>query len=112
MTDSVRPSVRELIQLGPLPTDAESEEHPVRAGRWEQLVGELFSAGDVTDAEAAELLRLFPRDDTDSYGVAWTLVHVVESAPSWPLSEAIAGASGPWSELLKQRASARSGGRQ
>ena len=96
----------------PLPTDGELEAQPARAGRWVQLVGELFSAADVTDAEAAELVRLFPRDGTDSYGVAWTLVHIVESAPSGPLDEAIADASGPWPELLKQRASARSGGRQ
>lgn len=108
----MRPGVDELIRLGPMPTDGESEDHPVRAGRWEHLVGELFSARDVTDAEAAELVKLFPRDGTDSFGIAWTLVHVVESAPSWPLDEAITGASGPWPELLKQRASARSGGRQ
>ena len=101
----MRHSVEELNRLGPMPTDAESEEQPVRAARWERLVGELFSAGDVTDTEAAELVKLFPRDDTDSFGVAWTLVHVVESAPSWPLDEAITDAAGPWPELLKQRAS-------
>lgn len=99
----MRRGVQELIQLGPMPTDGESEDQPARAARWEQLAGELFNAGDVTDAEAAELVRLFPQDGTDSFGVAWTLVRVVESAPSWPLCEAIADASGPWPELLKQR---------
>ncbi len=65
----------------PLPTDGELEAQPARAGRWVQLVGELFSAADVTDAEAAELVRLFPRTaptHTEWLGpwcTSWSLLH-------------------------------------
>lgn len=101
----LRPGVAELIDLGPMPTDAEAVADPARADRWEQLLSELTAAGDVTDAEAAALLRLFPRDDGDSFGLAWGLVHLIESAPSWPLIGALAAATGPWSRVLRQRAS-------
>ena len=109
MSDGIRPGVAELVQLGPMPTDDEATNQPVRAARWEQLVGELNSQGNVTDEEAACLVELFPRDDSDSFGVAWTLVHVIESSPSWPDAEALARTSGPWADLLRQRAGRSSG---
>lgn len=109
MSDGIRPSVAELVQLGPMPTDDEATNQPVRAARWEQLVGELYSEGNVTDEEAACLVELFPGDDSDSFGVAWTLVHVIESSPSWPDVAALARANGPWADLLRQRVDRSSG---
>ena len=79
--ESMRRGVQELIMRRPLPTDGELEAQPARAGRWVQLVGELFSAADVTDAEAAELVRLFPRTaptHTEWLGpwcTSWSLLH-------------------------------------
>ena len=98
----VRASVDALAGLGRMPTDAQAEAEPDLADRWEAVVGELHAARDVTDDEAAALVQLFPEDDSDSYGVAWTLVHVIESAPGWPVP-ALAQADGPWADVLRQR---------
>jgi hypothetical protein len=102
MSEALRPSVAELVALGRMPTDQQADAEPVKADRWEAVVGELYAAGDVTDAEAAALVQLLPEDDSDSYGVAWTLVHVIESAPGWPV-QALSQADGPWADVLRQR---------
>lgn len=104
MTDPLRPGVVEVVELGRMPTSEQADLRPVVADRWEALAGELFSEGSVTDAEAEALVGLFPEDDSDCYGIAWTLLHVVESAPGWPLKQALAGVGGPWAEILRERA--------
>lgn len=103
MADAVRASVHELVQLGRIPTDNEADTEPDRADRWEVLIGEMYGEGNVTNGEAAMLVPLLPRDESDSFGVVWTLVHVIESAPGWPLNEALAAADGPWADILRQR---------
>ena len=97
--------VQELIQLGPMPTDVEAEVDSTRVARWAHLLGQLVAEGGISDDEARSLADLFPSDDSDSFGLAWTLVHLVESAPSWPIREAVDRSSGPWAEILAQRAS-------
>ena len=104
MTQPVRPGVAELVALGRLPTTDQADREPARADRWEALVGQVFREGAVTDAEAAALAPLLPEDDSDGYGVAWTLVHVIESAPGWPVPGALDGLDGPWAGVLRQRA--------
>lgn len=49
--------------------------------------------------------RMLPEldDDSDCFGLAWTLLHLIESTPSWPTREALAAVSGPWGELLSRR---------
>lgn len=100
----MRPEVVELVALARMPTTAQSDLDPVRADRWEDLVGRLSAQGDVTDDEARSLVDLLPEDGSDSYGVAWALVHVVESAPGWPLAAALDRAEGPWVDVLRRRA--------
>jgi hypothetical protein len=102
--ETIRPAVVELVALGRLPTDEQWDADPLRGDRWAASVGQLYVDGDVTDDEACALLGLLPEDDSDSYGVAWTLVHVIESAPGWPLRDALDHARGPWSDLLRGRA--------
>ena len=103
MPEAVRPAVAELVALGRMPTDEQADTEPVRADRWEALVGVVSTSGDVTDDEVSALVGLLPEDDSDSYGVAWTLVHVIESAPGWPLQDALERADGPWADVLRQR---------
>ncbi len=108
MDEALRPSVSELIQLGRLPTDEQADAQPVRADRWADLIGEVHGDRPINDAEAAALVDLLPENDTDCYGVAWTLVHAIESAPGWPLEKELNSVSGPWVELLEQRSSSGS----
>lgn len=53
------------------------------------------------DDEAVALLDLFPTDDSTVYGVAWGLLHAVESAPGWPI--ALDDRSW-WAKYLRERA--------
>jgi hypothetical protein len=100
----LRVGVAELLALGRMPTDEQADAEPVRAARWERLVGALDAQAPVTDDEAAALVRLLPEDGSDSFGVAWTLVHLVESAPGWPLRPVLEQLDGPWADVLRRRA--------
>jgi hypothetical protein len=86
-----------LAKLGPLPrsdvaTVAELE-----------VIQQLLSAiqTPVSDEDARELTRLFGPDDC--FGLAWTLVHIVESAPGWPVAGAFEGLQGEWIDRLRER---------
>lgn len=71
---SVRQEVREFVNLGPLP-DASADEQVI--AEHEAHLHAIVSP--VTDDEAALLIRSFGPDDC--YGLAWTLLHLIESAP-------------------------------
>jgi hypothetical protein len=53
----------------------------------------------VTDEEAVALVTLFGQDDF--YGLAWSVVHLVESAPGWPIRECLEGEGNPWISALR-----------
>jgi hypothetical protein len=57
--------------------------------------------------EARTLLPLLDRESEDDlYGLIWTLVALLETAPGWPPTElnSLANPEHPWFEILKQRA--------
>ena len=70
----IRPEVSEFVALGPLPAASASEEV---IARHERSLASI--QGPVSDDEAALLITSFGPDDC--YGVAWTLLHLIESAP-------------------------------
>lgn len=71
---SVRDVVEDFVRQGPLPDWSASEE--VIALRERQLRA---IARPVTDEEAERLVGCFGPDDC--YGLAWTLLHLIETAP-------------------------------
>jgi hypothetical protein len=56
----------------------------------------------VTDEEARALVKLFGPDDC--FGLAWTLLHLIETAPGWPIESAIDGLEGEWMDRIRERA--------
>ncbi|MFF2364940.1 hypothetical protein ACFVU0_19945 [Streptomyces sp. NPDC058122] len=70
----VRPEVQLFVADGPLPDWDGSEEEIDR--RWQQLEE---IPRPVTAEEAAALAACFGPDDC--YGVAWTLLHLIETGP-------------------------------
>jgi hypothetical protein len=96
---SLRDPISQLVALGPLPDEetASVEEVSVR----EALV--LRIPEPVTDDEARVLLPLLGNTEDSLYGLKWSLLHAIESAPGWPMWEALRGASGPWRNLLMTR---------
>ena len=52
--------------------------------------------------EAVALLELLSRSDESScFGLNWTILHFIETAPGWPIWPALKDAKGEWAESLK-----------
>ena len=75
-TSMIRSEIRDLERLGPLPTD--DDDYP---GIDQKLLDfELCLANidpPITMEEARTLASLFPEDGGTSYGLAWSLVHLI-----------------------------------
>ena len=56
----------------------------------------------VSDEEARALVKLFGPDDC--FGLAWTLLHLIETSPGWPIADALHGLKGEWIDRLRERA--------
>jgi hypothetical protein len=91
-------SIENLANLGGLPSVDKAD--PDFLEKFQDLLSTIQRP--VTDQEAKTLVGLFGPDDCN--GLAWTLVHIIEEAPGWPLSEAVRKANGEWSEVLAARA--------
>jgi hypothetical protein len=94
----MRPAIYRLATLGPLPASDDTDVD--RLQEYQQLLDGLQPP--VSDAEAQVLTGLFPPDD-DCYGLAWTLVHLIETAPGWPLPDRLQQAKG-WIGYFRERA--------
>ncbi len=98
----MRSEVIELGKLGPLP----SHESVLANLNGEALLnkyGNLIKAikPPVTDAEAKVLVGIL--GPGDCFEVEWTLIHLIETAPNWPLSDCLVNSDNQWIALLKQR---------
>jgi hypothetical protein len=102
MTKPIRPEVVELSKMGVLPASSEVlEKHrDSDLALYENLI--LSIGKPVTDAEARELIKIFGPDE--AFGLAWTLVSLIESAPGWPLYDSLTDSDNEWVALLRQRA--------
>ncbi len=93
----VREQVKQLSELGPLPSsDTAGDEQLMH---YESLISGIEKP--VSDDEAKLLCELFGPDDC--FGVAWTLIHLIETAPGWPLEECFQGTQNEWKQRLKHR---------
>ena len=74
--------VVQLIKLGPMPPTVGAGDTDLnKVGEYEHLLFTVYTP--VTDDEAVELVKIFGPDDC--FGLSWTLVHIIETAPGWPL---------------------------
>ena len=71
----MRKEVQELLNLGPLPDCETAEEEKLKM--YESPLSSVTPP--VSDAEARSLVHLFGPDEC--YGLAWTLLHLIETAP-------------------------------
>ena len=55
----------------------------------------------VSDEEACALVTVFGNDDC--FGLAWSLLHLIETAPNWPLQDCLANTENDWVDLLRLR---------
>ncbi len=91
----MREEVQAFVGLGPLPSeDADEELINLR----EQYLNRIVAP--VTDEEAHALVGMFGPDGC--YGLAWSLLHLIETAPGWPVEGCLHG-DNTWVALLRQR---------
>jgi len=93
----MQPAVERLAQIGPLPSSSAATAPELR--ELKVLLGEVQTP--ITDDEAKALVRLFGPDDC--LGIAWSLLHLIETSPSWPIEGALHGLNGEWIDTLKER---------
>lgn len=94
----MRLEIERLVQLGPLPSEMDASVDHLR--QVEVLLQTVSPP--VSDEEARALASLFGPDGC--FGLAWTILHLIESSPSWPLAECIANSNSEWVTLLRDRA--------
>ena len=97
----VRRAVAELGKLGPLPAESAAEDtFAVFQAHLERI------EPPISDDEAKVLIRCFGPDD--AFGLAWTLLHLIESAPGGaPLAAEPTPSDNEWLRRLWGRAHRR-----
>ena len=91
-------TISALLGLGPLPGSAAATVPTIQA--FEDQLSKVRTP--ITDEEACALVKLFGPDDC--FGLAWTLLHLIETAPGWPVENALVGLDGEWIDRLRERA--------
>ncbi len=94
----MQPAIVALLELGPIPSSAMATPATLRA--IEEQLSKVQTP--VTDEEACALVKLFGPDDC--FGLAWTLLHGIETAPGWPVKGAFDNLRGEWIDRLRERA--------
>jgi hypothetical protein len=100
----MRQVIVDPVALGPLPSERSADKDrpfadPVVIERYATLLRSVQTP--VTDEEATALVGLFGPDDC--FGLAWTVMHFVETAPGWPIEECLQNTDNEWVGHLKQR---------
>jgi hypothetical protein len=93
----MRKEVIELEKLGTLPNSDTAAVETVK--NYQDLIVSIKKP--ITDDEARALIKVFGPDDC--FGLAETLLHLVESAPGWPLEDCLKNNDNEWIQLLKLR---------
>lgn len=96
----MRECVRELINLGPLPSDEHASVEQLQA--IESALAQVTRP--VAGEEVLALLTIFPSDESSCFGLAWSVLHLIETAPGWPLAQARLHAANPWVRKMLERA--------
>jgi len=94
----MRPQVERVLAVAPL--SAADEEDDEKLAELEAAVDALPEP--LTDDEARELVRAL--GPGEAYGIHWSLVHKLETAPGWPVAGALDDDSNPWVRRLRDRA--------
>jgi hypothetical protein len=96
----VRNCVSQLIALGRLPAENAATTDQLR--QFEAAVSGISVP--VSSEEAVALLDIFPPSEESCFGIAWSLLHLVESCAKWPVSELGSRVPNYWTERLIERA--------
>jgi hypothetical protein len=94
----VRNEVTEFLALGPLPPSRSADERHLT-----RLTEALMRISiPISKQEAVLLASAFGPDEC--FGLAWTLIHLIESAPGGAPLDQIPETNNEWIRLLRERA--------
>ncbi len=93
----IRKEVKEMLALGQLPESSSDDSIIVQ---FETALDSIVRP--INDKEAKALLRCFGIDDC--FGLAWSLIHIIESSPNHPLNTKPGENENEWLKVLWQRA--------
>ena len=96
--NNVRREIEEMKALGPLPSEDDNDIAVLE--RFEDLYRAIEKP--ITDEEARVLIELFGPDGC--FGLASSIMHLIESAPGWPLTECLRDLTNEWKVELRNRA--------
>ena len=96
----IRQEVNDLVGKGHLPGSASG---PAIVMQWQESLGKIKPP--LSDEEAEAVVGLFPKTDDECFGLAWSMIHLVETAPHWPLKQCLGDKTNPWVVTLRQRCS-------
>jgi hypothetical protein len=94
----MRPEIRRPVELGRLPSEDDADVEMLR--KYEVEYRGIVRP--ITDEEAIALVGLLGEDGC--FGLASSLMHLIETAPSWPITKCLSDTSNPWVLELKNRA--------
>ena len=98
MSTAMRPEINCLLLLGPLPSEDDATVDHLR-----MVEAELKSVTKpLTDDEARALVALFGPDNC--FGIAWSYLHLIETAPGWPIADSLTNLENVWVVSLRERA--------
>ena len=98
LMNQMRLEVRQLLSLGPLLSESEAAEETVT--RPEVALRAIQPP--LSLEEAVAVVSLFGPDTC--FGLAWSLLHLIETAPGWEEYARHLPNEGEWADLLRQRA--------
>ena len=90
--------IEQLLKLGPFPDENTVTQEEIDA--YHTLLNTFVPP--ISDVDAVSLVALFGEDDT-FYGLAWTMLHLIESAPGWPILSSLKDESKYWITFLRKR---------
>lgn len=97
MSEPIRGEVASFLAMAPLPPSKLADQEHVE--RLTELLMKISSP--VSKEEAIRLATAFGPDEC--FGLAWTLIHLIESAPGGAPLDAIPESENEWIVLLRER---------
>ncbi|MEO6938253.1 MAG: hypothetical protein ABI171_23195 [Collimonas sp.] len=95
---NVRKEIEEMKSLGALPSEDDANVELLK--KYDNLYRAVSKP--ITDQEARVLIELFGPDGC--FGLASSIMHLIESAPGWPLKDCLSILDNEWKVELRNRA--------
>lgn len=94
---NVREEIQAIGELGRLPAEQNTDFELLK--KFDELHRKIIPP--VTDQEARILIKVFDKDGC--FGIASSIMHLIETAPGWPLEDCLTDLENEWILEMKER---------